>query len=267
MEYKTLYYIFIGYLFIYIIFRKYKLHQYFSNQQLPDFKPNNEITHILFTRFKEPDMTRILKPFINKKNTYIFIYNKGDDIPIGITDDITNIKVIQIPNLGWDAYAYFYHVIHYYHKLPDYIYQLHASAIYLDYKFETVSKIINTNEKYFYGGDIQKINIDFELDDWSASFNLNKTTSSTNVYVKSSICPLDRWLKSKIKIIPKYALGSDNEIYVNYWGMFKVHKSRILRYPLSFYEDIFSEIQVWQSEVNHYLERSWYTFYGNRIDK
>ena len=267
MEYKTLYYVFIGYLFILIFCRQYILHQYFSNQQLPEFEPNNEITHVLFTRFKEPDMSRILKPFINKKNTYIFIYNKGDDLPIGITSDITNIKVIQIPNLGWDAYAYFYHVIHYYYKLPDYIYQLQASGQYLDYKFNTIANIINTDEKYYYGGDIRKDNLDFYLNTWSASYNLNNDNSSKNIYVKSSISPLSNWLKSKIKIIPAHALAPNNEIYINWWGMFKVHKSRILRYPLDFYKDIFSEIQVWQSEVNHYLERSWYTFYGNKIDE
>jgi hypothetical protein len=44
--------------------------------------------------------------------------------------------------------------------------------------------------------------------------------------------------------------------------MFLVHKSRILRYPISFYKDLLTEISVWQSEVNHYLERSWFSFYG-----
>jgi len=44
--------------------------------------------------------------------------------------------------------------------------------------------------------------------------------------------------------------------------MFFVHKSRILKYPISFYINLFDEISVWQSEINHYLERSWYLFFG-----
>jgi len=45
--------------------------------------------------------------------------------------------------------------------------------------------------------------------------------------------------------------------------MFIVNKSKILKYSKAFYSDILEEISVWQSEVNHYLERSWYTFYNN----
>ena len=266
MRERIIYYAFILCLLILISCRQYILYQYFTDQ-LSDFTPNNGITHILFTRFKEPDMSRLLQPFINKKNTYIFIYNKGTDLPTGISDDITNIKVIQIPNLGWDAYAYFYHVINYYDNLPDYIYQLQASAQYLDYKYERVNNIINTDQKYYYGGDIITNDLNFSLDNWFASFNLNNTNLSTNVYVKSSISPLSKWLKSKIKTIPEHALAPNNEIYCSYYGMFKVHKSRILRYPLTFYKDIFSEIQVWQSEVNHYLERSWYALYGDKINE
>ena len=29
------------------------------------------------------------------------------------------------------------------------------------------------------------------------------------------------------------------------------------------YQEILKEISVWQSEVNHYLERSWYALYSN----
>jgi hypothetical protein len=54
----------------------------------------------------------------------------------------------------------------------------------------------------------------------------------------------------------------ENRLTCNYFGQFIVHKSRILKYPISFYKNILDEISVWQSEVNHYLERSWYTFYN-----
>ena len=44
--------------------------------------------------------------------------------------------------------------------------------------------------------------------------------------------------------------------------MFVVSKNNILRYKKEWYQDILEEISVWQSEVNHYLERSWYIFYN-----
>jgi hypothetical protein len=91
------------YVFLFVdIFQK---HCIFVNQD-----PVSKI-HILFTRYKETDMSMVLKPFINKKDTTIFIYNKGDDIPLGIPHNTTNLEIIQLPNLGWDAYGFLYHVI------------------------------------------------------------------------------------------------------------------------------------------------------------
>jgi hypothetical protein len=37
-------------------------------------------------------MSIVLRPFINKKNTTIFIYNKGSDIPFGIPSNTKNLK-------------------------------------------------------------------------------------------------------------------------------------------------------------------------------
>ena len=44
--------------------------------------------------------------------------------------------------------------------------------------------------------------------------------------------------------------------------MFMVSKNNILKYNIQWYKNIFDEISVWQSEVNHYLERSWFVFYN-----
>jgi len=217
---------------------------------------------VLFTRFKEPDMTKLLEPLINKNNINIYIYNKGEDIPTGIPDNATNIKIINIPNLGWDSYAYFYHVINNYNNLPDYIVNLHASAQYLDHKYDLYSKIIevifkvfnDSSIKFYSGYILRDEEYSFRISDWNASYNLNKTN---NKLTESSIYPFGSWLENKIG-------KKVNDIIKSTWhGMFIVHKSRILKYSKSFYEDIFSEIQVWQSEVNHYLERSWYTFYND----
>jgi len=228
---------------------------------------NNPATiHVIFTRYKEPDMSTLLQPFINKKNIHVFIYNKGDDVPGGIPDNANNITIIDIPNLGWDSYGYISHVINNYNNLPTYIANLHASSQYLEYKFNIYNQIvniinnINENNIFFYGGNVEDAPLDFRLEDWSATLNINKQSSQK--YTKSSIYPLKKWLESKIIKIPKDVADND-KIKTNYFGQFIVTRSKILKYKRSMYQEILKEISVWQSEVNHYLERSWYALYSN----
>ena len=217
--------------------------------------------HIIVTRFNEENLLEeLLKDLINKENTNIFIYNKGKKNII-IPDNITNIEVINIDNIGWDAYGFIDHVIKNYDNLPEYIYNIHASSTYLQHKCYTFKDILNknTDNVFYYGGECGNTPNDFSLLNWSATTDINK---SDGEYVTASVYPLDKWLESKIGKIPNYAKSGDKYIKVNYYGMFLVHKSRILRYPKSFYENLLNEISVWQSEVNHYLERSWFVFYG-----
>jgi hypothetical protein len=223
--------------------------------------------HIIITRYKEPDLSIILKPFVNKKNIKVFIYNKGDDVPTGIPMESHNISLINIPNLGWDSYGYLFHLINNYDNLPTYIANIHASAQYLQYKYTIFLEIlefinnIDENKIKFYGGSMDTAPLNFRLEDWNASLPIN--AQSSNQYTQSSIYPLNNWLLSKIKTIPKKIMRDNENIYCNYFGQFIVHRSRILKYTKSFYINLLEEISVWQSEVNHYLERSWYTFYAS----
>jgi hypothetical protein len=250
-------------LIIFVVYSSSNTNLHFD-QDLPDWNAKSS-THILFTRYKETDMSIILKPFINKKDTTIFIYNKGNDTPTGIPDDATNVNIINIPNLGWDSYGYIHHVINNYDNLPDYIYNIHASAQYLFSKYELLIDILNEsqNNKYYYGGRLIECDLGFYLNNWSATYNLNRLYNPDHVYTISSIRPIKKWLLTKIKKIPDFAISKPNYIYHNYGGMFFVHKSKILKYDKSFYLKIFNEISVWQSEVNHYLERSWFIFYND----
>ena len=259
-------------LIICIVYKQYKLYSYF-NHEIVEWTENDHVSHIVYTRYKEPDMSLLLSPLINKKNLHIFIYNKGDDIPSGIPDDAKNIKIINIPNLGWDAYAYLYHVINNYDNLPDYIYSLHASAQYLSYKYIKClnilhSPVINSSNTdtddiiYYYGDGVYPTDINFQLDAWGASFPLNNNNDVNNKFVISKIRPLSNWIKSKLGNISSNILVNNSELKANTHGMFKVHKSRILRYSISFYQELLEDISVWQSEINHYLERSWYAFYS-----
>jgi len=224
------------------------------------------VIHIIFTRFKEPDMTTLLEPFINKQNIIIYIYNKNSELPMGIPDNATNLTVINIPNLGWDSYAYIKHVVDNYDNLPDYIVNLHASATLLPHKLvlynEIKNIVLNINNKSdikYYGGQPTTAPLDFRIGGWDSTTVENRT--NTNIFTTASIYPLGDWLKSKLTTIPDNVINN-NQIICTWYGMFIVHKSRILKYPITFYKDILNEISVWQSEVNHYLERSWYAFYN-----
>lgn len=250
-------------LIIYILYNSYNEKLHFT-QDIPNWTPLST-THILITRFKEADISIILQPFINKKNTTIFIYNKSNDIPLGIPLNATNIKIIQIPNLGWDAYGYLYHVINNYYYLPDYIYNIHASAQYLNNKYKLYNDILDNkhNDKHYYGGELVESDLNFFLNDWTATYQINKIFNPNEIYSISSVRPIKKWLTNKIKNIPEFIRSGPKNFYHNWGGMFFVHKSKILLYSIKFYIEIFNEISVWQSEVNHYLERSWYAFYGN----
>jgi len=259
-------------LILFVIIFVYLFVDFFKNLNQENFNekqaPASKI-HVLITRYKETDISKILKPFINKEDTTIFIYNKSDDIPLGIPYNTTNIKIIQIPNLGWDAYAFIYHVIHNYDNLPDYIYTFHASIQYLEHKHNIFKDILDEkhNDKYYYGGNVGFTEMTFTLDDWNSSTDINKSGVTENdKYSISSIRPLYKWLLTKINKIPDFAINEQYQ-YIKWsaHGMFFVHKSRILNYPISFYINLFDEISVWQSEVNHYLERSWYVFFGEDI--
>ena len=74
----------------------------------------------------------------------------------------------------------------------------------------------------------------------------------------SKVRPLKKWMKTKIEEIPEVS----GEIRWNTMGMFIVSKHNILKYDKFWYKEILYDISVWQSEVNHYLERSWFVFYN-----
>ena len=78
---------------------------------------------------------------------------------------------------------------------------------------------------------------------------------------KSKIRPLEEWIKTKIEKMPEGMIDNNN-LKCNYFGMFMVSKNNILKYDIQWYKNILDEISVWQSEVNHYLERSWLLFYS-----
>ena len=267
----NIYYIFIFIIIIiYIDTYKFNIPKIEKIQNLSNrFEIENEKTiHILITRYKETDIRILLIPFFNKKNTTIYIYNKGNNIPFGIPNNIKNLKIIQLPNLGWDAYGFLYHIINNYDNLPDYIYSLHASVASVQYtndKYDVFKDILDKqhDDKYYYGGSLNTSNLTYSLDNWRATTTINRLANNEDEkYSISSIRPFNKWLLTKINKIPDFALSDNNHFKHNLRGMFFVHKSRILKYPITFYINLFIEISVWQSEVNHYLERSWYLLYG-----
>ena len=255
---------------IYILWRKnYNEHmnQLYQKVEKVKWTETDALVHIIITKYNEIDIDKMIKPFKNKKNVMVYIYNKGNKIEDELFADATNVSIIEIPNLGWDSYAYFKHVINNYDNLPDYIYLLHASVMQIDHKMNLYGELINKsneldsniNNKYYYGGGLNSESGDFTISEWNATSIYNRTTG--NKFTISNIRPLKKWLESKINKIPDNMIDN-NIIKINYYGMFVVSKNNILRYKKEWYQNILDEISVWQSEVNHYLERSWYIFYN-----
>jgi hypothetical protein len=251
------------------IFWKKNYNEYMSQlHENIKWTETNAQVHVIITKFNETNIEKMIEPLKNKKNVTIYIYNKGTKIDDALFADTTNVRIIEIPNLGWDSYAYFKHVIDHYDNLPDYIYLLHASVSQLNHKMILYKNLINKsneldvniNNKYYYGGDISTTSGDFTLSDWNATNIYNRIIG--NKFTISNIRPFKKWIESKINKIPDNMIDDNNNIKVNYFGMFVVSKSNILRYDKNWYKNILSEISVWQSEVNHYLERSWYIFYN-----
>jgi hypothetical protein len=242
----------------------YKLSVNNNNIKNIKWTESDVTTHIIVTRYKEENIIKMLLPIINKKNVSIYIYNKGEEMNNEEFEEINNIEIIKIRNIGWDSYPYVKHVIDNYNNLPDYIYLVHASVIYLDHKRKLYIDLINKSKKigkdeyYYYGGDILYVPLDFTINNHIAMTKLNKSNQKMEI---SKIRPLKKWMKTKIEEIPKNYMV-DNTIKANYYGMFMVSKNNILKYDRFWYKELLYEISVWQSEVNHYLERSWFLFYN-----
>ncbi len=224
--------------------------------------PSGEMRSVLFivNRFKEKDLSFISNLKVDEKHykTSYLIYNKGDKIDPHTLNQ--HASIIDIPNLGWDSYGFLKYVIENYDHLPDFIFLIHASAPLRPEKAELMQKLIEHGPTSFYAGQIHGTPYNFTMDSYTSYTKVNVLNNCP--LVRSATRPFGKWYENTLSKSPIFIDFKKGEVKTVYLGMFVVSKTRLLKWPLKIYESMFKEIQVCQSEVNHYLERSWYSMFA-----
>ena len=89
----------------------------------------------------------------------------------------------------------------------------------------------------------------FHLDDWKCSHHQNNQLNKDSKLVQSSIRPYGKWFKHSFGTIRVHC----------YWlcGIFSIDKRDILKHPITRYQQILESIHSKNSEVSHYIERSY----------
>ena len=90
------------------------------------------ISNLLYNKFEIKDIPPELY-------NHIFIYNKGSTKVL----NIKNSSIINLPNVGYEAHTYLYHIVYNYDKLYNCILFLPGSAWSQPYKRYQMLEIIN----------------------------------------------------------------------------------------------------------------------------
>ena len=238
-----------------IFFTTYIQSSWFLLEENFDNEYPNLNIEIVIARYNETLDWIDQEPF----NKYpITIYNKG---PNDNFKQISNVKrIIPVENVGRCDHTYLYHVIKNYDNLADITISLPGSSD-IDYKINTAKNTVIETEKnknsHFndYTESVYNEFKDFQLDEWSATHNANKTINSETKLTLSKIRPFGQWYKAHFgdRVTKKFA----------WMGFFSVHKKHILQHPLEYYQELIRELEVSSNpEVGHYYERAWGAVFG-----
>jgi hypothetical protein len=225
----------------------------------PDFKKIDIVIAVF-----EEDIS-----WINKLPTelynHIHIYNKGGPKNYSFP----NSTVIDLPNVGYEAGTYLYHIINNYNSLADTILFLPGTAWTRAYKRHKMIKTIHALAKgrdsasvgynteyllslgsiYNYAASLTAEK-EFRIKSYEYSNEINRMHSSDSKLVEAVVHPYGNWFKHIFK--------DENEIRcLTYNGIFAASRHNILKRSREFYQRLLRQIDYQQSEVGHYIERSW----------
>jgi hypothetical protein len=183
---------------------------------------------------------------------YITIYNKGENLNLE-----SNIRIINIPNVGRESHTYLYHIINNFAQLK-YL-NLFIQADFSDH----------LNEIYDLTQYLIRVN--------NIKINLkNKNTTCFNGWGRLQHQPqyLQMIYKNQMKL-SKYSFGEWWLKYISNklpnlkdfkWGpcgIFSVKGKTIINKDINYYKNIMSSIEEHSNpEEGHYCERSWYYIFG-----
>lgn len=197
-------------------------------------------------------------PFNQFKYT---IYNKGNN---NIFYKPNNCEIINLPNIGRCDHTYFYHIVKNYNNLAT-ISIFFPGSVNMNNKIKKAKLILkfylSHNIAIFpveYCNDIYKKFNYFLIEKWEASYILNKNSVNSKID-KAKIRPFGKWYK--------YHFGNKICKYYSINSIFALHKSDIIKYPLSRYihfEKLLNSST--HPEVCHYIERSWGAIFGPMLE-
>jgi hypothetical protein len=230
-------------LIILIIFILYIFNNYIEKSL------ENTNTEIVISRFNEN-----LNWLNNKKfnNCNIICYNSGDNENFYKP---TNMTVINIDNVGKEAYTYLYHIIHNYNKLADITMFIPGSSNSIDrrlminiilYNIKKHNQTVFISKKY---NNVQDNLYNFQIEKYYSTSKENIKKNNNSKMNLSNIRPFGLWYQNMF--------GDLKTNYVNFRGIIAIHKNHILQKNKNFYEILLSEIKTPNDEVLHYFERSW----------
>lgn len=196
---------------------------------------------------------------------HIYIYNKGSNKHYSLP----NVSFVDLPNVGYEAHTYLYHIINNYNKLGDKILFIPGTAWTKAYKrhkmIKTIHALANGNDSAAIGYDVpfllslgtfynyqRALNAEMNVRIFKYNFTneANKVNDSNMKVTPASIHPYGNWFKHHFK---------EDTRCLTYNGIFAVSRDNILKRSREFYQRLLREIDYPQAEVGHYMERSWAT--------
>lgn len=184
----------------------------------------------------------------------VICYNKGPNNDFYKPE---GMKVVNVENVGRCDHTYIYHVVKNYDNLAQHTMFLPGSCNMPNKMYKArwwIEEIEKTDKGVFIGlntnDGIKNDLYSFQLDEWSASDDKNKSLNPESSLKLSDLRPFGKWFEKHFKDIkvPFYTLG----------GIMGIEKENILQHPKSYYEGFLSELDKHSNpEVGHYYERAW----------
>ena len=195
--------------------------------------------------------------------TTIHIYNKGINNVnpkfMECYNNIVDLHVVQLPNVGRCDHTYLHHIITNYNSLADVTVFLPASCD-MEEKSKKVSYIFNkvyqdVDTVFMNDGQGSNEFSDFSLTEWGSSHEANQINGDDALELANPR-PFGDWFRHIF----------DEDVFnipvLTYLGIFAISRTHILNRDISFYTSLIGHVDKHHNpEAGHYLERSWGTIF------
>jgi len=239
------------YFLLVIIFIIFIISFYFIQDNFENHNNNEIQLELVISRYNE-DLEWLKEEPFNKYP--ITCYNKG------INNSFykpSNMKIINIENVGRCDHTYIYHIVNNYDTLSNYIMFLPGSCN-IEYKKNKailwIYEIEKTKTSIFIGlkleKGIQDTLFDFQIDEYVCSDYKNYILNPEKKLQLHNVRPFGKWYNKHF---------TDNKFYyVSYGGVIGVSKNNIMTTSKEKYITFLNELnQHSNPEVGHYFERAW----------